>query len=599
LRACLVAWLIVTAACSPAPIDTTDPVVDAAGDVVADVTPDADMALPDAAEDVPDLVMDTPEDLPEAEFALAPTERLTLDSMATSAVCADCHSSAPNATAMRDLEGASVAPHDLWRASMMAMAARDPFWLAMVEAEVAATPSARETIEATCLRCHSPAAFVLTQSPGLDVLTGTGDVSNLARDGVSCAVCHRLDPTNLGTPESFTGGFVFTETDSIFGPYADPFETPMATNTGFTPRQGDHIGSGAACGTCHNLATPALTPDGQAVGIDFPEQTTYLEWRNSSYRAEEPAGIKGRRCVACHMPAEDGGASLETRIARSPDGADFEEISPRRPYLRHGIGGGNTVMPAIIRDARQTLAPDVPAAAFNGVIDDARNRLRTMTGRVRIERASFEDGTVQVKVTIEHSVGHKFPTGFPARRAWLAVEVLDEGGEVIASSGTWDGRGRILGRDGEILQSELPGGPFQPHYDTIDSPNQVQIYESVMSDPQGNQTTTLLRASTYLKDNRLLPEGFDLESPDAATALPIGTDGDDDFGNATDSIDYHLEVGGTPQSVRVRLVYQSLGARFLAQVLSVDTPAMVRFRTMYEDADVRPELVASAEAEIR
>ena len=589
-------WLL--AGCTPAPIDVSDDPdvpaeVDAAADVGADT--EADTTDLDAPVDAPD---DAPPDAPPVVFSLPATEPILSGGMATSPVCAECHSNAEGAVAMRNAIGDPVAPHDLWRATMMAMSARDPFWLAMVEAEVAQTPAARATIEATCLRCHSPAATIAAPTPTLDLLTAPGDAGELARDGVTCAVCHRLAPGNLGSEDSFTGGFRFSDDDSVFGPYATPLVGPMQGATGFTPRQGPHVGSGAACGTCHTLSTPALAPDGTPVGIQFPEQTTYLEWRNSAFRAEEPAGIKGRRCVACHMPAEDDGASLETQIARMPSGADFPEIAPRRPYLRHGIVGGNTVMPAILRDARQTLAPDVPAAAFNAVIGNARERLRTMTGRVRIDRAEHVEGVAHVRVTVNHSVGHKFPTGFPARRAWLVVEVLDAQGEVLTASGTWDRRGRILAR-GELLPSELPGGPFEAHHDVIDSPNAVQIYESVMSTPQGEYTATLLRASGYLKDNRMLPEGFDLQSPDAAMALPIGVDGDDNFGNGTDSVEYALPVARTPSSVRVQLVYQSLGARFLAEVLAVETPAMVRFRRMVDAADLRPELVTSAEADVR
>ena len=37
----------------------------------------------------------------------------------------------------------------------------------------------------------------------------------------------------------------------------------------------------------------------------------------------------------------------------------------------------------------------------------------------------------------------------------------------------------------------------------------MQIYESIMGTPAGAPTTGLLQATQYLKDNRLLPRGFD------------------------------------------------------------------------------------------
>ena len=58
----------------------------------------------------------------------------------------------------------------------------------------------------------------------------------------------------------------------------------------------------------------------------------------------------------------------------------------------------------------------------------------------------------------------------------------------------------------------------------ISSADQVQIYEPILGDRAGAPTTGLLTATQYLKDNRLLPRGFD-----KATAPPeIGV-----FGAAT------------------------------------------------------------------
>ena len=51
---------------------------------------------------------------------------------------------------------------------------------------------------------------------------------------------------------------------------------------------------------------------------------------------------------------------------------------------------------------------------------------------------------------------------------------------------------------------------FEPHYETITSPDQVQIYEPIMLKQATEAVTyTLLRAYEYAKDNRLLPAGFD------------------------------------------------------------------------------------------
>ena len=45
----------------------------------------------------------------------------------------------------------------------------------------------------------------------------------LARDGVTCSLCHQIAPDNLGKPESFSGGFLVGEDREIYGPHDDVF----------------------------------------------------------------------------------------------------------------------------------------------------------------------------------------------------------------------------------------------------------------------------------------------------------------------------------------------------------------------------------------
>ena len=110
--------------------------------------------------------------------------------------CARCHSNDPAATPMRDAAGRDVAPFDLWRASPMANAARDPIYRAQVEVEMAATPALSAAIETKCLPCHAPAGAAAAKLRGqtlrLADLSGDTEVSHLALDGVSCTTCHQI-----------------------------------------------------------------------------------------------------------------------------------------------------------------------------------------------------------------------------------------------------------------------------------------------------------------------------------------------------------------------------------------------------------------------
>ena len=55
---------------------------------------------------------------------------------------------------------------------------------------------------------------------------------------------------------------------------------------------------------------------------------------------------------------------------------------------------------------------------------------------------------------------------------------------------------------------------FEPHYREITRADQVQIFEPILKDSEGQVTTGLLNAVGYLKDNRILPAGFDKTSAD-------------------------------------------------------------------------------------
>jgi hypothetical protein len=64
----------------------------------------------------------------------------------------------------------------------------------------------------------------------------------------------------------------------------------------------------------------------------------------------------------------------------------------------------------------------------------------------------------------------------------------------------------------------------------------VQIYESILGDAGGAVTTGLLSGAQYLKDNRLLPHGFDKQTAEPDIAVRGEALSDPDFtGRATAS----------------------------------------------------------------
>jgi hypothetical protein len=63
---------------------------------------------------------------------------------------------------------------------------------------------------------------------------------------------------------------------------------------------------------------------------------------------------------------------------------------------------------------------------------------------------------------------------------------------------------------------------FEPHFKEITSSGEVEIYEPILGDQAGHVTTGFSAAVGYLKDNRLLPSGFQKQTADK----DIAVDGD-------------------------------------------------------------------------
>ena len=266
----------------------------------------------------------------------------------------------------------------------------------------------------------------------------------------------------------------------------------MRSATGMTPAEAPHIRESELCATCHTLITHALGPQGQVVG-ELPEQVPYLEWRHSAFVAEK------RSCQSCHMPA----VAAPTRIS-SVLGEEREGLG------RHTFLGGNFFMLRMLNRYRGELGVEAMPQELEAAAHATIAQLQQDTATVSVISADTAGGRLDVEVSVRNLTGHKLPTGYPSRRAWLHFTVRDRENQLVFSSGEIMPSGLIRGNDNDADATR-----FEPHYTEIRSEDQVQIYEPVMRDPDGNITTGLLRASAYVKDNRLLPRGFD-----KTTAVP-------------------------------------------------------------------------------
>jgi ferredoxin len=496
-----------------------------------------------------------------------------------SGVCANCH------TGLVDDALTEVSPDRDWRSTMMANAAKDPLWQAKLSSEIDRNPHVASVIEDKCSRCHTPMARVQAVADGTPVgLLGTGFLDDENRlheaaiDGVSCTLCHQVQPDGLGTPDSFTGGYVIdTSTDipdrELFGPYPDPVDRTMHTRTGFLAGEGAQLTDSAHCATCHTLYTPVLDSAGNLVDAEFPEQTTWLEWRHSGYPVS---------CQDCHLPVTDGSVVISTRGGR---------LDERSPFGQHHFVGGNVAMVGVLAANARLLGVTADDEHFEATLSRTLEQLTKRTARVTVtpERSG---GRLALTVDVVNLAGHKLPTGLPSRRAWLHVVVTDGDGGVVFESGRPLADGRIEGNDAD----EGDGTTWEPHWRTISSPDQVQLYEPVMRTVEGDVTWTLLHAFEYAKDNRLLPDGFDKGSAAADFAVVGDATADDDFTGGGDRVVYDLDLAGASGSVdvAVELLFQTLSYPFVSDLARTYTDLVRRFVDMTGGVADPPVVLASS-----
>lgn len=511
-----------------------------------------------------------------------PTERGKF--FAASGVCTTCH------TQHVDGDGNDVSIDAFWRGTMMANSARDPYWQASMRGETWVHPDLGPIIQDTCTTCHMPMARATQKFTGgagqaLDggFLGPTNDLYDLGIDGTSCTLCHQIKIDKLGEYESFDGGYVIDATLTTgerltHGPYevTPDLVTIMQSISGYIPKQGTHIQTSEMCATCHTLFTPTIDNNGEVAG-HFPEQTPYLEWQASEYADQQS-------CQDCHMPEVPGQVVLS--VTGGPE---------RAPFSQHSFVGGNTYALHVLRHFGEQMDLTASSAQIDAALDRSYAQLQEQTAQITLVNLDLSGSTLEADVMLSHQVGHKFPSGFPSRRVWIHLTVFDAQGNVVFESGNWAADGSIVEND-----NDLNPAAYEPHYQVIKSPEQVQIYEAIIADVDGAVTTVLLRGAGYLKDNRLLPSGFDnaIAGQDAAVR---GLASDDaDFQGDGDRVVYQVEVGNAPAPFRVtvELLYQSISYRWAMNLNKYQGPEGELFLSFYDELPNFPVVVASDVADV-
>lgn len=494
--------------------------------------------------------------------------------------CRGCHGYDTLQVANIDANGNDVNLYDDWESSMMAFSAKDPFWRAKVSHEILVNPTHAGELQNKCTSCHAPMGHFTAMFKGAQQYT-LADVLNdtLGLNGVACTGCHMIAKDSIGSPGvEYSGALHYDTSRVLYGPFEDPLTGPMELYVGYKPKHSVHISRSAVCAPCHTLLTKTIDLNGSLTGAYSVEQATYHEWLNSSFNSDQP-------CQSCHMPKLQDPVVIANNILNLP---------PRSPFNLHKFMGGNSFMLNLIKQNRNSLGITASASNIDSTIAATLDLLQHSTLDMAAQIDSVTNDTLFVSVQLTNKAGHKFPSGYPSRRAYVQLAVT-VGADTVFQSG-------MLRPDYEITGQ---GNNVEPHYDVINDSTQVQIYELAMGDVNGNFTTVLARAAEHIKDNRLPPNGFKTSHYTYDTTRIVGVPAADaDFnmgtfgeGSGSDVVHYHIPLRGKSGQLHIAsaVYYQVLPPRWLTEMFTHNGQFIDSFKTMYQQADKQPVLIAGTE----
>jgi hypothetical protein len=457
---------------------------------------------------------------------------------------------------------------------------------------------------------------------------------------------HGPDSLQSFLAHNITGQFTIGKHDEMFGPFEDnsvvppPTEAntisphPMKESLGIDPKYNDYIKDSRLCGNCHTINLPVM--DEKPFGHSL-EQVTYLEWLNSQYQTDFKPGPNAKSCQDCHMASSYANAAnkvdvplIKTAFADVQDDtypaaehvAPFDQVRARfrdKGFVRHQLQGlnifllemfnqfmtpdtskkpnySNDILGVRMSDYMSTLNNDLPNSISN-FVQAAQHDSAT----IEVTKPDLTDQNLIADVTVTNKTGHRFPSGVGFRRLFIEFDVVDGSSidpatgkpKIVWSSGRTNDEGFIVDNTGNILDSEYVGtsrnkkGPAQPHFfgreHPITSSKEVQIYEELIKDSEGNFTTSFIRRDAIVKENRLLPKGWSREGPAPLSftgeflhsTFPEGEAAKDPSytnGSGTSKLRYAVPFSELPKgidrsklTVKATLYYQSIPPYYLMQ----------------------------------
>lgn len=323
--------------------------------------------------------------------------------------------------------------YNQWSKSMHAYAWEDKWYRPDYLLAHAETDGGTDVL---CGACHAPIAARTGLLPPAD----GSKFDATSHRGISCDFCHTV--SRVG--QMYNMGHISEPGNVKFGPRGDGRSLYHQVSKTEVHDQSKF------CGSCHMVIHPA---NGTHI-ID-----TWDDWKNNEY------GKENISCQNCHMTPTPGISKTSGRASLM--GKQRENIA------YHGFIGGSSYAQDAMGNAKQA--------------EMSREFLRA-AAEVKLAEQVTDDGTLELTVDVHNvGAGHKIPTGTTyIRIIWLQVEVADNAGKVVYSSGQIDDKNHV-------------------------DPDAV-FFRVLFRDAEGNLTGKSWRAESIGYDRRIPAKGMDSEN---------------------------------------------------------------------------------------
>jgi len=328
--------------------------------------------------------------------------------------------------------GCHEAIYHEWAVSAHRWSSMDPAF--QVIQEVMAKQNGPESTR-YCGGCHDPASLF---SGTKNVFTE--DLSSVRgyQEGVSCLVCHSIRETDLKGNANYVitqpqryifeekpGGAAKLVSDFLIRAYPNQHLAVFSKRLFKTPEY---------CAACHKQFI-----DEEVNKVGWVQlQNQYDNWRKSKWNPEgEPEKVV--ECRECHMPLQDSDDPA------AGDDLDAYRTAHDGKHRDHRFIAANSFIPTLLELPGWKEHNDLTVAWLQGKREIPEIAYKWASGpAVSIEilapDAARPGEPIDIRVVVSsNKVGHDFPTGpLDIIQSWIHLEVTDDRGRVLLSSGALD-----------------------------------------------------------------------------------------------------------------------------------------------------------------